>query len=180
MIGVLMLKFQKSEEEILLSYNKFYADNPDGVISKDKYISSIKVCMYMYVFIYLIYPFIFIPSQNTMMAESLFRVFDEDKSGTLSFEEYFQANQVEHKAVFSCHISKYLPGVGSRECRGQALLDFHGIRLRRRRLHRLRRDHRHLPGPIQARGDRGGRRHAGLMCRGCQVRGHWHCYDNRE
>ena len=29
-----------------------------------------------------------------MMAESLFRVFDEDKSGTLSFEEYFQANQV--------------------------------------------------------------------------------------
>ena len=25
-----------------------------------------------------------------MMAESLFRVFDEDKSGTLSFEEYLQ------------------------------------------------------------------------------------------
>ena len=46
-IGVLMLKFQKSEEEILLSYNKFFADNPDGVISKDKYISSIKVCMYI-------------------------------------------------------------------------------------------------------------------------------------
>ena len=31
-----------------------------------------------------------------MMAESLFRVFDEDKSGTLSFEEYFQASQVGH------------------------------------------------------------------------------------
>ena len=31
-----------------------------------------------------------------MMAESLFRVFDEDKSGTLSFEEYFQASQVRH------------------------------------------------------------------------------------
>ena len=33
-------------------------------------------------------------TQNTMMAESLFRVFDEDKSGTLSFEEYLQATQV--------------------------------------------------------------------------------------
>ena len=29
-----------------------------------------------------------------MMAESLFRVFDEDKSGTLSFDEYLQASQV--------------------------------------------------------------------------------------
>ena len=37
-----------------------------------------------------------IHSKNTMMAESLFRVFDEDKSGTLSFEEYFQASQVGH------------------------------------------------------------------------------------
>lgn len=27
-----------------------------------------------------------------MMAESLFRVFDEDKSGTLSFEEYLQVD----------------------------------------------------------------------------------------
>ena len=29
-----------------------------------------------------------------MMAESLFRVFDEDKSGTLSFDEYLQVNKV--------------------------------------------------------------------------------------
>ena len=29
-----------------------------------------------------------------MIAESLFRVFDEDKSGTLSFDEFLQANQV--------------------------------------------------------------------------------------
>ena len=28
------------------------------------------------------------------MAESFFRVFDEDKSGTLSFDEYLQASQV--------------------------------------------------------------------------------------
>ena len=35
-----------------------------------------------------------------MMAESLFRVFDEDKSGTLSFEEYFQASQVRHRRQY--------------------------------------------------------------------------------
>ena len=31
-----------------------------------------------------------------MMAESLFRVFDEDKSGTLSFDEFLQANRVNN------------------------------------------------------------------------------------
>lgn len=43
MIGVLMLKFQKSEEEVLECYNKFYADNPEGSITQEKYVSSIKV-----------------------------------------------------------------------------------------------------------------------------------------
>ena len=43
MIGVLMLKFNKSEEEVLKSYNQFYADNPDGSISQAKYVASIKV-----------------------------------------------------------------------------------------------------------------------------------------
>ena len=37
-------------------------------------------------------PLSFLKFQNTMMAESLFRVFDEDKSGTLSFEEYLQVD----------------------------------------------------------------------------------------
>ena len=43
MIGVLMLKFQKSEEEVLKCYDQFYADNPDGSITQENYISSIKV-----------------------------------------------------------------------------------------------------------------------------------------
>ena len=43
MIGVLMLKSQKSEEEILKSYNQFYAENPEGIISKEKYVATIKV-----------------------------------------------------------------------------------------------------------------------------------------
>lgn len=91
MIGVLMLKFNKSEEEVLKSYNQFYADNPDGSISQEKYVASIKVVNWNYPVSCNVLQ---IHSKNTMMAESLFRVFDEDKSGTLSFEEYFQASQV--------------------------------------------------------------------------------------
>ena len=34
------------------------------------------------------------PLQNSIIAESLFRVFDEDKSGTLSFDEFLQADRV--------------------------------------------------------------------------------------
>ena len=44
-----------------------------------------------------------------MMAESLFRVFDEDKSGTLSFEEYFQASQVGHLDSTRLPYLLYLP-----------------------------------------------------------------------
>ena len=29
-------------------------------------------------------------SQNRMLAEALFKVFDDDNSGTFSFEEYYQ------------------------------------------------------------------------------------------
>ena len=35
-----------------------------------------------------------VSSQNRMLAESLFKVFDDDNSGTFSFEEYYQ--------VFAC------------------------------------------------------------------------------
>ena len=43
MISVLMVKCNLSEEELLKAYDDFYTDYPDGVISKDKYIASIKV-----------------------------------------------------------------------------------------------------------------------------------------
>jgi len=73
MLSAMMIKFGMSREDIEAAYQLFNDENPEGVISKEKYISSIK---------------------NTMMAESLFRVFDEDKSGSLSFDEYYQASQV--------------------------------------------------------------------------------------
>ena len=34
--------------------------------------------------------------QNSIIAESLFRVFDQDKNGTLSFDEYLQASKVKN------------------------------------------------------------------------------------
>ena len=37
-----------------------------------------------------------------MMAESLFRVFDEDKSGTLSFEEYLQVDASDWLTCLLC------------------------------------------------------------------------------
>ena len=125
------------------------------------------------------------------MAESLFRVFDEDKSGTLSFEEYFQASQVgrldnQHcLIIFTNSWTREMSGVGPWECRGQTVVDLHGFRLGRRRFHRLRRDHRHLPGPVQTGRDPGGRGYAGLLRGGRQVRTNvrgagilnYHCLD---
>ena len=49
MISVLMVKCNLSEEELLKAYDDFYTDYPDGVISKEKYIASIKVYLnYLY------------------------------------------------------------------------------------------------------------------------------------
>merc|ERR1712012_309346 len=73
MFEVLVVKTGLSKDEVEKLHEEFIAENPEGVINMEKYVSSHK---------------------NTMMAESLFRVFDEDKSGTLSFDEYLQASQV--------------------------------------------------------------------------------------
>ena len=61
------------------------------------------------------------------------------------------------------------PGPRPGHYRGEALMDLHRLRLGRRRLHRLRGDHGHLPGPLPAGGDRGGPGPAGLLRHGCQV-----------
>ena len=45
MISVLMVKCNMPEDELLKAYDDFYTDYPDGVISKEKYIASIKVLM---------------------------------------------------------------------------------------------------------------------------------------
>ena len=44
MFEVLMAKCSMSKDEIEKLYDEFYAENPDGFISQEKYVSSIKVC----------------------------------------------------------------------------------------------------------------------------------------
>merc|ERR1739838_472131 len=65
-----MVKCNKTEEEVLQAYDDFHINHTDGVISKDDFLNS---------------------TDNGLMGESLFRVFDEDKSNSLSFYEFFQA-----------------------------------------------------------------------------------------
>ena len=43
MIETLIVKCNMSKDEILKLYDDFYEENPEGVISRDKYVSSIKV-----------------------------------------------------------------------------------------------------------------------------------------
>merc|ERR1712150_152822 len=73
LVSVLATKCNMKKEDVEEAYDDFYLKYKEGFIEREEYIQSMK---------------------NTMMAESLFRVFDEDKSGTLSFEEYLQATQV--------------------------------------------------------------------------------------
>lgn len=46
MFEVLMAKCSMSKDEIEKLYEEFYAENPDGFISQEKYVSSIKVHTY--------------------------------------------------------------------------------------------------------------------------------------
>ena len=43
MLSAMMVKFGMSREDIEAAYQLFNDENPEGVISKEKYISSIKV-----------------------------------------------------------------------------------------------------------------------------------------
>merc|ERR1711936_458721 len=72
-VKILSEKCGLSEEEVRERYEEFLVQHPEGEISKEEYIGSMK---------------------NSLMAESLFRVFDEDNSGNLNFFEYLQANSV--------------------------------------------------------------------------------------
>ena len=85
LMTLLATKCNMKKEDVEKSYDEFNLKYKDGFIQKDEYIQSMKVTNVSFIF--------FSQNcivQNTMMAESLFRVFDEDKSGTLSFEEYLQ------------------------------------------------------------------------------------------
>merc|ERR1712126_333530 len=72
-IQVLIAKTGKEEAEILEAWDQFHEEHPEGTISKEDFLAS---------------------KSGNMMAESIFRVFDDDNSGTFSFEEFFQANNV--------------------------------------------------------------------------------------
>ena len=74
LITALMAKCDLSEEEVTAAYDVFHEKYPGGEISKQQFMEE---------------------SNAGIMAESLFRVFDEDKSGELSFYEFCQANNVK-------------------------------------------------------------------------------------
>ena len=74
LITSLMAKWDLSEEEVTAAYDVFHEKYPSGEISQQQFMEE---------------------SNAGIMAESLFRVFDEDKSGELSFYEFCQANNVK-------------------------------------------------------------------------------------
>jgi len=62
-----------TEEELNKHWDEFHTKYPDGEISQEEFLKI---------------------SKAGFLAESLFRVFDEDNSGNLSFYEFIQANNV--------------------------------------------------------------------------------------
>ena len=71
LITSLMEKCKLSEEYVLSAYDQFHEKYPSGEITQTQFVEQ---------------------SKAGIMAESLFRVFDEDKSGELNFYEFLQAN----------------------------------------------------------------------------------------
>ena len=66
-----MAKCDLSEEDVMTAYDEFHDKYLGGEITQTQFVEQ---------------------SKAGIMAESLFRVFDEDKSGELSFYEFLQAN----------------------------------------------------------------------------------------
>ena len=67
MSSLLCRKLQISNNEVLVAYDKFFKKYPSGKISKEDFIEE---------------------SKGNLMADTLFDVFDEDKSGCLDFYEF--------------------------------------------------------------------------------------------
>lgn len=72
-VDILSEKCQIEKEEVKEKYENFQKNYPEGEITKDEFLQTMS---------------------NSLMAESLFRVFDEDNSGALNFFEYLQAENV--------------------------------------------------------------------------------------
>ena len=82
--GVLAAKCGQEEGQVVQAFDDFHAQHPDGVISKEDFLASktVNILKQSPAF-----------RQDSMMAEALFRVFDDDNSGTFSFEEFFQVEK---------------------------------------------------------------------------------------
>ena len=82
---VLVSKYGLSNIDALLAYDKFFKRFPSGEIKKEDFMEEYKVTKN----ISWVNTFkMTINIQDNIMAEAFFRVFDEDKSGALSFYEY--------------------------------------------------------------------------------------------
>ena len=83
-VEILVAKCGKERDEVLEAWDQFHEQFPEGLIPKEDFLGSKKVNCRQYV---LTHGWL---SQNRMLAEALFKVFDDDNSGTFSFEEYYQ------------------------------------------------------------------------------------------
>lgn len=68
-VDILSEKCKMEKEEVKEKYETFQKNYPEGEITKEEFLET---------------------RTNSLMAESLFRVFDEDNSGALNFFEYLQ------------------------------------------------------------------------------------------
>ena len=77
MFKALEIKVGLSNMEISESYEKFMKTCPRGEMTKEQFLESSKSSL---------------GNEGGLMADSLFRVFDEDGSGTMDFSEYMMAS----------------------------------------------------------------------------------------
>ena len=73
---ILMKKTNLSEETIQAQYESFMEECLDGQMSKDKFIALSQTIL---------------GDQALFLSDALFRVFDDDGSGTMDFQEYILA-----------------------------------------------------------------------------------------
>jgi len=73
-VTMLMSKCDLTEDQVMQAYTDFNENNPDGIITKEQFLQTM---------------------EDKLIAESLFRVFDEDNSGGLNFSEYLQVKSVK-------------------------------------------------------------------------------------
>merc|ERR1712025_366758 len=72
-VEILSEKCNLNKDEVREKYESFQSNYPEGEITKEQFLETMR---------------------NPLVAESLFRVFDEDNSGALNFFEYLQAANV--------------------------------------------------------------------------------------